>query len=140
MLLITTLTTVSMANAGGRHHGHDVGRVLGYTAAAALTVGAVGYFCCSQSNNYYNRGYNDRMRYEDARREQAAYDAEMARRNAYYYSAPPVVYQQVPVYTQPVYTQPVYTQPVYAQPVYQPVYQVPAVRVYQTQRIYQSYP
>lgn len=126
LILATTISAMSVANAGGyHHHNNDFGRALGYTAAAVLTVGAVNYLCCSSSS--YDRGYQDRVRYENARREQAAYDAEMARRAAYYqptivYRQP--VYVQQPVYIQqPVYREPVYVERVYSQPVYQRTYQ-----------------
>lgn len=126
LVLGTSILAMSAANAGGYHHHNDFGRALGYTAAAAITVGAVSYLCCSSPSSY-ERGYQDRARYENARREQAAYDAEMARRAAYY--QPTVVYRQ-PVYVQqPVYIQqrvyrePVYVERVYSQPVYQRAYE-----------------
>lgn len=123
LVLASTLLSVGVAQArGGYHHGggNDFGRFVGYTAAAALTVGAVSYVINSGNNNAYNRGYNDSNRYQAAAREQAAYDYEMSRR-----------YQPQPVY----YSQPVYyaPQPVRQQVIYvdRPVYYAPPVqRVY----------
>ena len=123
LVLASTLLSVGVAQArGGYHHGggNDFGRFVGYTAAAALTVGAVSYVINSGNNNAYNRGYNDSNRYQAAAREQAAYDYEMSRR-----------YQPQPVY----YSQPVYyaPQPVRQQVIYvdRPVYYAPLVqRVY----------
>ena len=123
LVLASTLLAVGVAQArGGYHHGggNDFGRFVGYTAAAALTVGAVSYVINSGNNNAYNRGYNDSNRYQAAAREQAAYDYEMSRR-----------YQPQPVY----YSQPVYyaPQPVRQQVIYvdRPVYYAPPVqRVY----------
>lgn len=116
LVLASTLLSVSVAQARG---GNDFGRFVGYTAAAALTVGAVSYVINSGNNNAYNRGYNDSYRYQAAAREQAAYDYEMSRR-----------YQPQPVYyTQPVY----YAPPVRQQVIYvdRPVYYAPPVqRVY----------
>lgn len=122
LVLASTLLSVGVAQARGGHHhggGNDFGRFVGYTAAAALTVGAVSYVINSGNNNAYNRGYNDSARYQAAAREQAAYDYEMSRR-----------YQPQPVYyTQPVY----YDPPVRQQVIYvdRPVYYAPPVqRVY----------
>lgn len=122
LVLASTLLSVGVAQArGGYHHGggNDFGRFVGYTAAAALTVGAVSYVINSGNNNAYNRGYNDSYRYQAAAREQAAYDYEMSRR-----------YQPQPVY----YTQPVY----YAPPVRQQVIYVdrPAYYAPPVQRVY----
>lgn len=119
LVLASTLLSVGVAQARGGHYhggGNDFGRFVGYTAAAALTVGAVSYVINSGNsnayNNGYNRGYNDNYRYEAAR-QQAAYDYEMSRR-----------YQPQPVY----YAPPVRQQVIY---VNQPAYYAPPVqRVY----------
>lgn len=100
-VIVGSLFAFNTANAGGYHHhhrGNDFGRFLGYTAAAAVTVGAASYIINSGYNNSYDRGYNDRARYENARREQEAYDRAMRQR--YYYSTQPryIEYRQYPVY------------------------------------------
>lgn len=117
LLIAAALIPASYANAGGRH-GNDWGRVIGYSAAAALTVGAVSALCCNNRSYGYNRGY-DYDRYERARYEQAQYDAVMRDRyynQPVYYAPPPRIIYTAP---QPVY----YSQPVYVQP--QPVYYQP---------------
>ncbi len=102
LLVASSIFGASIANAGGRHHHDNFGRYLGYTAAAAVTVGAATYVANSYyNNNYnsYNRGYNDRARYENARREQEAYDRAMRARQYNYYNQPRkvVYYEQYPV-------------------------------------------
>lgn len=123
LVLVGTLLSVSVAQArGGYYHGHgnDFGRVVGYTAAAALTVGAVSYMVNSSNNNAYNRGYNDSYRNQAAAREQAAYDYEMSRR---YYQPQPVYYTQPVYYAPPVRQEVIYVErPVYYTPPVQRVY------------------
>lgn len=123
LVLASTLLSVGVAQArGGYHHSHgsDFGRFVGYTAAAAITVGAVSYAFDSMNNNAYNRGYNrgynDNYRYEAAR-QQAAYDYEMSRRYQ------PVYYPQPVYYAPPVRQQVIYVnQPAYYTPPVQRVY------------------
>lgn len=125
LVLASTLLSVGVAQARGGHHhggGNDFGRFVGYTAAAALTVGAVSYVINSGNsnayNNGYNRGYNDNYRYEAAR-QQAAYDYEMSRR----YQPQPVYYSQPVYYAPPVRQQVIYVnQPAYYAPPVQRVY------------------
>lgn len=123
LIAASTLLAVGVAQARGYHHSHgsDFGRFVGYTAAAALTVGAVSYVINSNNSNAYNRGYNrgynDNYRYEAAR-QQAAYDYEMSRRYQ-----PPVYYPQPVYYAPPVRQQVIYVnQPAYYAPPVQRVY------------------
>lgn len=120
LLIASSIVGVSIANAGGRHHHDNFGRYLGYTAAAVITVGAASYAANSYyNNNYYNRGYSDRNRYENARREQEAYDRAMRARQYNYYNQPrrvvyynqyPVIQERVIYIDRPVYrvSEPVY--------------------------------
>lgn len=128
LVLASTLLSVGVAQARGGHHGggNDFGRFVGYTAAAALTVGAVSYVINSGNNNSYNRGYNDSYRNQVAAREQAQYDYEMSRR----YQPQPVYYQQPAYYAPPAvyYAPPVRQQVIYVNgPTY---YNPPIQRVY----------
>lgn len=109
LIMAATLMTGSYANAGG-HIGY--GRVIGYTAAAALTAGVVTSLCCSRSYGYdrdsrYDRGYDrgyERAQYEQWRYDQRMRDSYYAPQPVYYAPPPPprVIYVQQP---QPVYYQ-----------------------------------
>ena len=111
LILMGSVFAYSSVNAGGYHRNHnDVERYLGYTAAIAVTAGATSYIISNNYGNSYNRGYNDRIRYENARREQENYDRDMRARyyNQYqprriYYTQYPVIQERIIYLKRPVY-------------------------------------